>query len=326
MSKRTALITGITGQDGSYLAELLLERGYDVHGLVRRSSSEGQSWRIAAVRDRLALHEGDLLDVGSLVRVVSEVQPDEVYNLAAQSHVGTSFHSEVFTGDVGGLGAARLLEAARQVGKRGVRFYQASTSEMFGKNLPPQNEATAFWPRSPYGAAKLYAHWMTVNAREAHGMHASSGILFNHESPRRGENFVTRKVTLGAARIKAGASREKVRLGNLEAERDWGHAREYVEGMWRMLQQEEPGDYVLGTGVTHTVRELCQVAFGAVGLDWEEWIEVDPKFYRPSEVAALRADARKAARVLGWVPTVSFEAMIGEMVREDLARLRRGGA
>lgn len=324
---RRALITGITGQDGSYLTELLLSKGYEVHGLVRRSSSENQTWRIdhlhagtGMASSRLVLHEGDLLDEASLVRAVLGSAPDEVYNLASQSHVATSFKAQVYTGEVGALGAARLLEAVRQAAPA-ARFYQASTSEMFGNRAPPQDEQTPFWPRSPYGAAKLYAHWMTVNAREAYGMHASAGILFNHESPRRGERFVTRKVTIGAARAKLGLSKGKLRLGNLDAERDWGHARDYVRAMWLMVQQPAPGDYVVGTGQTRTVAELVELAFRRVGLDWREHVEVDPSLCRPADVEKLCGDATKAREVLGWRPEVSFEELVAEMVDGDLELL-----
>lgn len=319
--KMKALITGITGQDGSYLAELLLEKGYEVHGLVRRSSSAGQLERIAPFKDRLVLHEGDISDASSLVKAVGTAYPDEVYNLAAQSHVGSSFTTSVVTGDIVGLGTARLLEACRQVGPKWVRFYQASSSEQFGDCPPPQNELTRFAPRSPYAAAKVYAHHMAVAAREAWGMHVSCGILFNHESPRRGETFVTRKVTLAAARIKEG-SRVKLRLGNLDAARDWGHARDYVDAMWRMLQEHVPGDYVVATGEMHTVRELCELAFGHLGLEWREWVEIDPAFLRPAEVNALRGDSSRTRTHLNWCPTTTYADLIREMVAADLHRVR----
>jgi GDPmannose 4,6-dehydratase len=323
-----ALITGITGQDGSYLAELLLEKGYEVHGLVRRSSSANQLWRLAGIRDRLVLHEGDMLDASTVTRAVAGAYPDEVYNLAAQSHVGTSFDAPVHTCDIIVGGTARLLEAIRQVGPRRVRYYQASTSEMFGLTPPPQDESTIFHPRSPYGAAKLAAHWLTVNAREAWGMHASSGILFNHESPRRGEAFVTRKISLGVARIRreiedvAPAAARPLRLGNLDAQRDWGHARDYVEGMWRMLQQETPNDYVLATGESHTVREFVELAFQCAGLPWEQWVKVDPAFMRPAEVHALRGNSSRARAALGWAPRTSFSDLVKEMVENDLQAAR----
>ena len=321
MTRRRALITGITGQDGSYLAELLLEKDYEVHGLVRRSSSsEHQTWRIDPFKDMLWLHEGDMTDGGCLSRLVASVKPQEVYNLAAQTHVATSFEQGEYTAEVNGLGAAKLLDACRLYGE-GVRFYQASTSEMFGAHLPPQHEGTPFWPRSPYGAAKLYAHWMTINAREAYGLHASTGILFNHESPRRGANFVTRKISMAVVRIKLGVQTEKLKLGNLDAQRDWGHAKDYVRGMWLMLQQDQPGDYVLATGQTRTVRELVDLAFKFAGLNWEDHVEIDPTLHRPAEVHALRGDARKAERVLGWKPAVSFEALVHEMVENDTRQL-----
>jgi GDPmannose 4,6-dehydratase len=322
---RRALITGITGQDGSYLAELLLEKGYEVHGVVRRTSSLNRS-RIDhlqhaspndAGRPKFTLHYGDMTDSGGLNRLVKQIRPDEVYNLAAQSHVHISVDQPEYTGDADALGTTRLLEAIRTAGLP-ARFYQASSSEMFGSAPPLQNESTPFWPRSPYAIAKLYAHWMTVNYRAAHGMFACSGILFNHESPRRGENFVSRKVTRGVAQILAGRI-PKLRLGNLEARRDWGHARDYVRAMWLMLQQDEPDDFVIATGEHRTVRELVVTAFGMVGLDWEKYVEIDKSFIRPSEVNDLQGDAAKARERLGWEPTISFEHMIREMLESDLA-------
>jgi GDPmannose 4,6-dehydratase len=327
VAAKRALITGVTGQDGSYLAELLLGKGYEVHGVVRRSSTMNRG-RIDhlehthprhAEGSRFLLHYGDMTDSGGLNRLVKNVRPDEIYNLAAQSHVHISFDQPEYTGDADGLGTTRLLEAIRTMGLP-TRFYQASTSEMFGKVAPPQNESTPFHPRSPYAVAKLYAHWMTVNYREAHGLFACSGILFNHESPRRGENFVSRKVTRGVAQIVAGRERKLV-LGNLEAQRDWGHARDYVEAMWMMLQQDEPDDYVIATGVTRTVRELVATAFECVGLDWQEHVETDRAYLRPAEVDELRGDAGKAREKLGWRPKTSFEEMIREMLEHDLRAL-----
>src|SRR5579884_865703 len=318
---RTALITGITGQDGSYLAELLLEKGYRVFGVVRRSSTESFE-RIAHIKDRLELVQADLLDQYSLIEAVRTTLPDEVYNLAAQSFVPTSWQQPVLTGEFTALGVTRMLEAVRMVNPK-IRFYQASSSEMFGKvRETPQNENTPFHPRSPYGVAKVYGHYITVNYRESYGMHASSGILFNHESPRRGLEFVTRKITNAVARIKLGLASE-LRLGNLEARRDWGFAGDYVEAMWRMLQQETPEDYVVATGETHSVRELVEVAFAHVGLDWQQYVVQDPAFYRPAEVDLLVGDAAKARRQLGWEPKVSFQQLIGMMVDADLARWER---
>ena len=309
---KRALITGVTGQDGSYLAELLLEKGYEVFGLVRRSSSPNP-WRIAGVAGRLHLLPGDLLDQSSLVRALLESQPDEVYNLAAQSFVPTSFEQPVHTTEVTGLGVMRLLESLRQVAPA-ARFYQASTSEMFGRvRSSPQDEDTPFHPRSPYGVAKVYAHWATINFREAYGLYAVSGILFNHESPRRGDEFVTQKVARTVARIARGAERE-LRLGNLEARRDWGHARDYVRAMWLMLQQDEPQDFVISTGRTHTVRDLCEVAFSHVGLDYREHVVVDESFYRPAEVEALCGDPSRAREVLGWSAEIGFEDLVRQMV------------
>ncbi|HSJ58615.1 MAG TPA: GDP-mannose 4,6-dehydratase [Anaerolineae bacterium] len=317
---RTALITGITGQDGSYLAEFLLERGYRVAGLVRRSSTVNFE-RIRHIQHRLKLVSGDLLDPSSLAAAIDEVRPQEVYNLAAQSFVPTSWAQPVFTGEVTGLGVVRVLDAIRQVDPT-IRFYQASSSEMFGKvREVPQRETTPFYPRSPYGVAKVYGHWATVNYRESYDLFACSGILFNHESPRRGLEFVTRKVAHGAARIKLGMARE-LKLGNLDSERDWGYAGDYVRAMWLMLQQEEPDDYVVGTGETHSVRRLCEIAFGHLGLDYEEHVRVDPRFLRPAEVDQLVSDPGKARQVLGWQPEVSFKDLIVMMVEADLKRLQ----
>ena len=316
MASKRALITGITGQDGSYLAELLLEKGYDVHGLVRRSSSFN-TWRIDHVRDRLTLHYGDLVDQNSIVRALEAIEPDEVYNLAAQSHVKVSFDMPEYTTDVTAIGVLRVLDAVRDIGLK-TRFYQAGSSEMFGLvQETPQTERTPFHPRSPYAVSKVYGHWMTVNYRESYGMHVSNGILFNHESPRRGENFVTRKITMGVAAIKQGRAKD-LRLGNLDAKRDWGYARDYVEAMWRMLQQDEPGDYVVATGETHSVREFCEEAFGSVGLDWKEFVKVDAKYFRPAEVDLLLGDATKARTVLGWEPKVTFRGLAKLMVEADL--------
>jgi GDPmannose 4,6-dehydratase len=310
-----ALITGILGQDGATLARYLLELGYEVHGLVRRSSTTN-TWRIDPIKNRLHLHEGDMLDAGSLSQIVSDVLPDEVYSLAAQSFVPHSFSAPVYTGDVTGLGALRMLEAIRQA-KRPIRFYQAGTSEMFGSSPPPQNESTVFHPRSPYGVAKLFAHWATVNYREAYGLFVVNGILFNHEGPMRGDSFVTKKIAKAAAAIKNG-SRDKLRLGNLDAKRDWGAAADYVRAMHLMLQQPVPTDYVIATGETHTVREFVELAFTHVGLDYEAWVEVDPAFYRPAEVHALCGDASKARRELGWTPKVSFRELVTSMVDAEL--------
>jgi GDPmannose 4,6-dehydratase len=314
----TALITGITGQDGSYLAELLLAKGYRVVGVVRRSSTTPYE-RISHLVDRVELVSADLLDQTSLTDAVSDVKPDEIYNLAAQSFVQTSWTQPVLTGEFTALGVTRLLEAMRKAAPKS-RFYQASSSEMFGKVVEtPQRETTPFWPRSPYGVAKVYGHWITVNYRESYGLYAVSGILFNHESPRRGLEFVTRKVTDGVARIKRGLSTE-LRLGNLEARRDWGFAGDYVDAMWRMLQEDEPDDYVIGTGETFSVRELCEAAFGAVDLDWREYVKQDERFFRPAEVDLLVADASKARNLLGWEPKVDFRGLVTMMVEADLAR------
>ena len=314
-----ALITGIIGQDGSYLAEFLLAKGYEVVGVVRRTSHHSYE-RIDHLLDRVTILPADLLDQHSLTTVLKETEPDEVYNLAAQSYVPTSWSQPVLTGEFTALGVTRILEAIRLAWPK-ARFYQASSSEMFGRAMEtPQKESTPFYPRSPYGVAKCYGHWITVNYRESYNLYAVSGILFNHESPRRGIEFVTRKVTDGVARIKAGLARE-LRLGNLDARRDWGFAGDYVDAMWRMLQQAEPEDYVIGTGETHTVRELVEIAFQHAGLDWQQYVKIDPRFVRPAEVDILLADPSKAARDLGWKPTVTFEGLIRMMVDADLARL-----
>ena len=314
-----ALITGVTGQDGSYLAELLLDKGYQVAGMVRRSSTVSFE-RIAHLMDRVEFVSGDLLDQLSMVEALRSFEPEEVYNLAAQSFVQTSFSQPVLTGETTALGVTRLLDAVRLVDPS-IRYYQASSSEMFGKVAEsPQTEATPFHPRSPYGVAKVYGHWITVNYRESYGLHASSGMLFNHESPRRGLEFVTRKISHGAARIALGQESE-LRLGNLDAKRDWGFAGDYVEAMWRMLQQDEPGDFVVCTGETHSVREFCQVAFGHLGLDWEAHVVVDEEFIRPAEVDLLVGDASRAAKVLGWSSTVDFEGLVTMMVDADMALL-----
>ncbi|MBI2614311.1 MAG: GDP-mannose 4,6-dehydratase [Gemmatimonadetes bacterium] len=315
----TALITGITGQDGSYLAELLIAKGYRVVGVVRRTSHDSYE-RIGHLLDRLEIVPADLLDQHSLTTVLRDVQPDEVYNLAAQSFVPTSWTQPVLTGEFTALGVTRILEALR-LAHPGARFYQASSSEMFGKaQRVPQDEATPFYPRSPYGVAKVYGHWITVNYRESYQLYAVSGILFNHESPRRGLEFVTRRVSDGVARIKLGLAHE-LRLGNLDAGRDWGFAGDYVRAMWLMLQQPEPDDYVIGTGRTHSVRELADLAFRHVGLDWQKYVKVDPGLVRPAEVDVLQADPGKAKRILGWTPDVSFEQLVVMMVEADLQRL-----
>jgi GDPmannose 4,6-dehydratase len=317
LSPKKAFITGITGQDGSYLAELLLDKGYEVHGLVRRSSSFN-TWRIDHVRERLSLHYGDLVDQNSLVRTLELVGPDEIYNLAAQSHVKVSFEMPEYTGNVTALGVLRLLDAVRDIGLA-ARVYQAGSSEMFGLVAEtPQSERTSFHPRSPYGCAKVFGHFIAVNYREGYGMHVSNGILFNHESPRRGENFVTRKITMGIAAIKHGKAKN-LPLGNLEAKRDWGYAEDYVEAMWRMLQQEKPGDYVVATGETHSVREFCEEAFSHAGLDWQKYVVVDPKYFRPAEVDVLLGDPAKARRELGWQTTLDFKGLVRLMVEADLA-------
>ena len=318
---KSALITGITGQDGSYLAEFLLEKGYQVIGMVRRTSTLNFQ-RIKHIQDRIELVQGDLLDEVSLMSILREHRPQEVYNLAAQSFVQTSWQQPVFTGEVTALGVTRILDAIRMVDPK-MRFYQASSSEMFGKvQQVPQNENTPFYPRSPYGVAKVYGHWITINYRESYDLFACSGILFNHESPRRGLEFVTRKVTHGAARIKLGLA-DELRLGNLESRRDWGYAGDYVKAMWLMLQQDKPDNYVVGTSETHSVRELCEAAFDHLGLDWQEYVVQDPRFYRPAEVDLLVSDPSKARRVLGWESVVSFKELIHMMVDADLATLQR---
>jgi GDPmannose 4,6-dehydratase len=319
--KPRALITGITGQDGSYLAELLLEQGYEVIGLLRRTSTVAFE-RIGHIQDRLTLVSGDLLDESSLIHILREHRPTEVYNLAAQSFVQTSWAQPVFTGEVTALGVTRLLDAIR-IADPDIRFYQASTSEMFGKvRAVPQNELTPFYPRSPYGVAKMYGHWITVNYRESYDLHASSGILFNHESSRRGLEFVTRKITHGVARIKLGLDRE-LRLGNLEARRDWGHAPDYVRAMWLMLQQDRPDDYVVATGETHAVREFAEIAFAAVGLDYREHVVHDERFMRPAEVDLLVGDPTKARERLGWRPSIDFKTLVETMVEADVALVRK---
>jgi GDPmannose 4,6-dehydratase len=318
-----ALITGITGQDGSYLAEFLLEKGYEVHGIIRRASSSNTARIDHLYKDphlngvRLFLHYGDVADSTNLIKLLYRIQPDEVYHLASQSHVRVSFDIPEYTGDVTALGTVRILEAIRETGVNS-KFYQASSSEMFGKaSESPQSETTAFYPRSPYAAAKVYAHWMTVNYRESYGLFASSGILFNHESPRRGETFVTRKITRAVARIKAGVQK-KLYLGNLDAKRDWGYAKEYVEAMWLMLQQDQPDDYVIATGETHSVREFLEEAFSCVDLDWRDYVELDPKYLRPTEVDHLVGDASKAKSAFGWEPRVTFKELVRLMVDADV--------
>jgi len=316
MAGRKALITGITGQDGSYLAELLLEKGYEVHGLVRRSSSFN-TWRIDHIRGGLKLHYGDLVDQNSLVRTLEAIGPEEVYNLAAQSHVKVSFDMPEYTTDVTAMGVLRVLDAVRELDLK-ARVYQAGSSEMFGLvRETPQSEKTPFYPRSPYGVAKVFGHWTAVNYRESYGIQVSNGILFNHESPRRGENFVTRKITMGLAAIKKGKSKQ-LRLGNLDAKRDWGYAKDFVEAMWLILQREQPDDYVVATGETHSVREFLQEAFGYAGLDWNEFVVVDPKYFRPAEVDVLLGDPTKARTVLGWKPRVSFKELVRLMVDADM--------
>jgi len=326
---KRAMITGITGQDGSYLAELLLQKGYEVHGLIRRASSFNtqridhlyQDPHIMGVK--LFLHYGDLADSVRLTKLLYELQPDEVYHLGAQSHVRVSFDIPEYTGDVTALGTVRLLDAVRESGLgHAARFYQASSSELFGKVAEtPQTETTPFHPRSPYACAKLYAYWVTRNYREAYGLHASNGILFNHESPRRGPTFVTRKITTAAARIKMGLQ-NKLFLGNLEARRDWGFAGDYVEAMWLMMQQDEPDDYVIATGETHSVREFCEEAFGLLDLDWQEYVEYDPRYERPAEVDLLQGNPAKARKVLGWTPRTSFKELVKMMVDADLRQAR----
>ncbi len=320
MPKKRAFITGITGQDGSYLAELLLSRGYEVFGMVRRSSTEKFD-RIEHIKGDVTLLQGDLLDQTSLIEALNESRPDEVYNLAAQSFVPTSWNQPVLTGEFTALGVTRLLEAIRRVNPK-IRFYQASSSEMFGKvRETPQNEKTPFYPRSPYGVAKVYGHFITVNYRESYGLFACSGILFNHESQRRGLEFVTRKVSDGVARIKLGLAKE-LRMGNLDAKRDWGFAGDYVEAMWLMLQQPRADDFVIGTGESHSVRELCEAAFSHVGLDYKDYIKVDKAFFRPADVDLLVADASRARKALGWKPKVDFRQLVGMMVDYDLERLK----
>jgi GDPmannose 4,6-dehydratase len=322
---RRALITGVTGQDGAYLSELLLSKGYEVHGLVRRSSSaDVVDARLVwlGIRDQVHLHDGNLTDLASIIRVLQLVQPDEIYNLGAQSFVYSSWNQAHLTGSVTGLGATNMLEGLRHACPA-ARFYQASSSEMFGLvQQPIQSESTPFYPRSPYAIAKLYAHWMTVNYRESFGLYACSGILFNHESPLRGIEFVTRKITDAVARIKLGLQ-DRLRLGNLEARRDWGHSRDYVGAMWLMLQQSQPTDFVIATGVTHSVREFAELAFERVGLRAEEFIDVDPAFMRPAEVDLLRGDASKAREMLGWAPITNFEALVAEMIDADLERVKK---
>lgn len=328
---RRALITGITGQDGSYLTELLLDKGYEVHGIIRRASTFNTDRIDHLYRDphdpeaRVFLHYGDLVDGTGLRRILERVQPDEVYHLGAQSHVKVSFEQPEYTADVVATGTLRLLEALRdytKINARAVRVYNAGSSEMFGASPPPQDEKTPFRPRSPYGAAKVAAYWYAVNYREAYGMFVCNGILFNHESPRRGETFVTRKITRAVGRIKLGLQR-KVYLGNLEAKRDWGYAGDYVEAMWRMLQREEPDDYVIATGESHSVREFCEEAFGLVGLDWREHVEVDPRYFRPTEVEELRGNARKAEEKLGWRPRIGFQDLVRMTVEHDLELARQ---
>ena len=321
----SALITGVTGQDGSYLAELLLSKGYEVHGLIRRSSSFNTERLEPIYQDphesgvRFFMHYGDLSDSSSLVNLIRDLEPEEVYNLGAQSHVKVSFEVPEYTGDATGMGTLRILEALRTSGIK-TRFYQASSSEMYGATPPPQSERTPFYPRSPYGVSKLFSYWMTINYREGHGLFATNGILFNHESPRRGETFVTRKITRAVARIAAGLQ-EKLFLGNLDAKRDWGYAPEYVEAMWLMLQHDRPDDYVIATGKAHSPREFAQLAFDHVGLDWERYVEVDPQYFRPTEVDYLLGDASKAKKELDWEPRVGFEELVRIMVDADVQLL-----
>lgn len=318
--KKRALITGITGQDGSYLAEFLLSKDYEVFGLVRRSSTINHE-RIKHIQDQITLVSGDILDQTSMIRAISDIRPQEIYNLAAQSFVQTSFTQPVFTGDVTALGVTRMLDAIRTIDPT-IRFYQASSSEMFGKvQEVPQKETTPLYPRSPYGVAKVYGHWITINYRESYNLHATSGILFNHESPRRGLEFVTRKVTYNAAKIKLGLAKE-LRIGNLDAQRDWGFAGDYVQAMWLMLQQDTPDDYVVATGETHSVEKLLNIAFSAVDLDWKQYTVQDEKFMRPAEVDLLVGDPAKAEKQLGWKPQVSFEKLIQMMVESDLKLLK----
>ena len=325
--KKKALITGITGQDGSYLAELLLSKGYEVHGIIRRASTFNTS-RLDPIytdphmeKSRLFLHYGDLSDASALARLLAKIAPDEIYNLAAQSHVRVSFDCPEYTADITGTGTIRLLEAIREVGLK-TRFYQASSSEMYGMvREVPQTEATPFYPRSPYGCAKVFSFWLTVNYRESYGLHATNGILFNHESPRRGETFVTRKITRAVAHIKAGLQ-EKLYLGNLDAKRDWGYAKEYVEAMWLMLQQEKPDDYVVATNETHSIREFLDVAFEHAGMDWKKYVAVDPRYYRPAEVDLLIGDYSKAKKQLGWEPKIKFADLAKLMVDADIKLLK----
>jgi GDPmannose 4,6-dehydratase len=324
---RTALITGITGQDGSYLAELLLSKGYEVHGIIRRASTFNTGRLDGIYSDphtgptRLFLHYGDLSDASSLARLIGQIQPHEIYNLAAQSHVRVSFDSPEYTSDITALGTLRLLEAIRETGLQ-PRFYQASSSEMFGKaQQVPQTEKTPFYPRSPYACAKVFSYWITVNYREAYRLHLSNGILFNHESPRRGETFVTRKITRAVAHILAGLQ-NRLYLGNLDAKRDWGYAKEYVEAMWLMLQESEPDDYVIATGETHSIGEFLDVAFGHVGLDWHKFVEIDPHYYRPTEVDLLIGDSSKAKQKLGWAPKTTFNELVKVMVDADIKLLK----
>ena len=325
MTAKKALITGVTGQDGAYLSKLLVDKGYEVHGLLRRSASADvidARLKWLGIADKVIYHDGNLVDLSCLIRIVEDVAPDEVYNLAAQSFVKSSWQQPLLTGSVTGLGAANMLEAVRIVRPQ-ARFYQASSSEMYGLIQEPiQSETTPFYPRSPYAVAKLYAHWMTVNYRESFGLHASSGILFNHESPLRGIEFVTRKITDGVARIKLGLQKT-IMLGNLDAKRDWGHAKDYVQAMWLMLQQERPDDYVVATGRTTSVRTFCELAFAHVGLTAEDHISVDPRFMRPAEVDVLHGNSEKAQRTLGWSPETSLEQLVAEMVEADLVRLKR---
>jgi GDPmannose 4,6-dehydratase len=325
-AQKKALITGITGQDGSYLAEFLLGKGYEVHGIIRRTSTINTS-RIEKILNLITLHQSDLGDTASLISLMADIQPDEVYNLGAQSFVGSSWDQPLATADMSGLAVLRLLEGVRQaqkLSKKQIRFYQASSSEMFGKvQETPQTEKTPFYPRSPYGVAKLFGHWSTVNYRESHGLYAVSGILFNHEGPRRGPEFVTRKISMAVARIAAGLQ-DELHLGNLDAKRDWGSSKDYVQAMWLMLQQEKPDDYVIATGETHTVREFLQIAFGHVGLQYEDYVRIDPKFFRPAEVDILLGDPTKAREKLGWVPTTSFRELVIEMVESDLRNIFKG--
>lgn len=332
MNAHRALVTGITGQDGSYLAELLLSKGYDVHGLIRRSSSFNTGRLESIYQDphdkgaRMHLHYADLTDANCLSRLVRQIKPTEVYNLGAQSHVRVSFDEPIYTSDATGVGALKLLEAVRDYQDASgyqIRYYQASSSEMYGKVVEtPQTENTPFYPRSPYGVAKVYAHWITVNYRESYGLHASCGILFNHESPRRGETFVTRKITRAAGRIKCGLQ-DKLYLGNLDAQRDWGFAGDYVEMMWMMLQQDKPDDYVVATGETHSVREFCEKTFGRLDLDYKDFVEIDPRYFRPAEVDLLLGDPAKAKKQLGWQPKVSFDGLVDMMVDADLELARQ---